>query len=146
MLDKQPFVHDEIAQDFSLSGTNAKSVRTTQRHCYPRVPPCLSEQYCSYAGDKTDRSDAGRRNRLLSQALFGENSTRKKDLHRSRPMDLWPEDEDWLFGFENICEMLKLDPDYIRRVLKQSEQARLLDQLSEQQPSDFPAIALRLAS
>jgi hypothetical protein len=57
---------------------------------------------------------------------------------------IFDRDEDWLFGFDNICEMLKLDPDYIRRVLKQSAQERLLAE--QQPPPDFPAIALRLAS
>ena len=60
---------------------------------------------------------------------------------------IFDRDEDWLFGFENICEMLKLNPDYIRRVLNQLAQQRLLNQPSTQQPaSDFPAMAMRLAS
>ena len=52
---------------------------------------------------------------------------------------IFDRDDDWLFGFDNICEMLKLDPDYIRRVLKQSAQERLLNQPSGQQlPLRFP--------
>jgi hypothetical protein len=29
----------------------------------------------------------------------------------------WAEERDWLFAFERICELLNLDPDYIRRGL-----------------------------
>ena len=29
--------------------------------------------------------------------------------------------EDWIFSFNNICELLGLDPDYIRRRLRESD-------------------------
>lgn len=28
--------------------------------------------------------------------------------------------EDWVFGFENVCELLGLDPEYVRRGLRES--------------------------
>jgi hypothetical protein len=52
--------------------------------------------------------------------------------------------DDWIFGFESICEMLKLDPGYIRRVLQQRAEERL--NRSSELSQDFSGGALRLAS
>ena len=134
MLDKQPFVHEDAEFPLSEQTRNLFGPDVIVIHEYLA---CLSEQYCSYAGDKTDCSGAGRRHRLLPQILYGQKSTRKR-IFAEAGQWIFDRDDDWLFGFDNICEMLKLDPDYIRRVLKQSEQERLLPQLSEhQQTTDF---------
>jgi hypothetical protein len=41
-----------------------------------------------YTGDPTDRCRAGDAIDCYLKALFGQNSTRQKDLHRSGTMDL----------------------------------------------------------
>jgi hypothetical protein len=52
--------------------------------------------------------------------------------------------EDWVFSFENICGMLKLEPNYIRRVLSRykQERAEATDAIGAQLPEE----RLRLAS
>ena len=61
---------------------------------------------------------------------------------------IFGQDDDWLFSFDNICEMLKLDPDYMRRILRQNTQERLplVTPPDRHVPHDFPGLALRLAS
>lgn len=56
--------------------------------------------------------------------------------------------EEWLFSFDNICEMLRIDPDYIRRVLRQNmtEPLPMNKRAGQRLPKDLPVIALRLAS
>lgn len=56
-------------------------------------------------------------------------------------------DEKWLFSFENVCAILKLEPNYIRRALLRYKQecAKFKD---SKQPltADSSTISLRLAS
>ena len=62
------------------------------------------------------------------------NTRRGKRIFGEAEQWIFGQDDDWFFGFENICEMLKIDPDYIRRVLRQNPQERLrLSKLSGQQ-------------
>jgi len=59
---------------------------------------------------------------------------------------IFSQDDDWFFGFENICEMLKIDPDYIRRVLRQKPLESLRSNKLSGPHQDLPAVGLRLAS
>jgi hypothetical protein len=68
---------------------------------------------------------------------------RGKRLRNEAEEWIFSPSEDWIFSFENICEMLKLEPDYIRRVLLRYKQERLqTDNGSGRLPED----GLRLAS
>ena len=145
MLDKQPFINDEIAEDFLC--------REQTRNLFGQPDVIVIHEYLHvYRSNTAHTPEIKLIAAMLEDAIdcylkhCSVKTRRGKRIFTEAAQWIFGQDEDWLFGFENICEMLKLDPDYIRRVLKQSEQARLLDQLSEQQPSDFPAIALRLAS
>jgi len=42
-----------------------------------------------------------------------------------REVEVWVEDRDpsWIFSFENICHVLELDPDYVRRGLRAAKEA-----------------------
>ena len=57
-------------------------------------------------------------------------------------------DENWLFSFENVCGILKLEPDYIRRALLRCKQEYAKVKESDAQPlaADASTVALRLAS
>jgi hypothetical protein len=48
---------------------------------------------------------------------------------------------DWSFSFENICETLKLNPDYIRRGLMVWKEAKLKISSAENQRVDGPKLA-----
>ena len=58
---------------------------------------------------------------------------------------IFSQEDDWLFSYESICEMLNVDPDYIRRVLmdKGEQQLNLLKHSECRQIQEPP---LRLAS
>jgi hypothetical protein len=45
-------------------------------------------------------------------------SEEKKKLFHEAKEWLFSEDADWIFSFTSICELLNLDPSYIRRGLK----------------------------
>jgi hypothetical protein len=57
-------------------------------------------------------------------------------------------DENWLFSFENVCEILKLEPDYIRRDLLRyrQEYAKLKESNAQPLAADPSTVSLRLAS
>ena len=71
---------------------------------------------------------ASPRNRLmlavLEEALVtfqrGLNSARAEQRRHFFEVDRWvsSDDTDWPFSFENICNCLRIDPDYIRKGLK----------------------------
>ena len=132
MLDKQPFVHEEIAEDFLCREQTRNLFGQPDVIVIHEYLTCLSQQYCSHAGDKTDRSGAGRRNRLLPSSTVQQKLDAEKGSSAKRPNGSLTRMKTGYSGFDNICEMLKLDPDYIRRVLKQNAQERLLNQPSGQ--------------
>jgi hypothetical protein len=146
MLDKQSFVHEEIAEDFLC--------REQTRNLFGQPDVIVIHEFLHvYRSSTAHTPEIKLIAAVLEDAIdcylkyCSAKSRRGKRIFAEAGQWIFDRDDDWLFGFDNICEMLKLDPDYIRRVLKQSEQERLLNQLSEhQQPTDFPAIALRLAS
>lgn len=57
-------------------------------------------------------------------------------------------DETWLFSFENVCAILKLEPDYIRRALLryQQEYAKHEEFNAQRLAADPSTVSLRLAS
>src|SRR5262245_59392632 len=141
MLDKHDYVHEEIADDFicreksrNLCGKPECIVNHEYLHIYRSITANTTEIKLIAA--------------LLEDAIdcylkhCSAKSRRGKRIFAEAAQWILDRDDDWLFGFDNICEMLKLDPNYIRRVVKQSAQERL--QPSQQTLPDFPA--MRLAS
>ena len=88
--------------------------------------------------DNGDRSELTRdpSNRLmlavLEEALVtfqrGINSPVPEQRRRFCEVDEWvaSDDTEWPFSFENICEALRLDPDYIRGGLRRMKKDSLL--------------------
>ena len=78
---------------------------------------------------------------------FSAKTRRGKRLFGEAEQWIFSRNDDWLFSCDNICEMLKLDPDYIRRVLRDITQERAQPpKLPAPLPEEFQPIALRLAS
>lgn len=71
---------------------------------------------------------------------------RGKRIFNEAAQWIFSRQEDWLFSFDNICEMLKIDPDYIRRVLRQNGRMEVDKPTETRLSRDLPEIALRLAS
>jgi hypothetical protein len=82
--------------------------RTSQFHAEVALYLALLEtgidDYCRYLGDRTRRG----------QRLFKE-------------AEAWffTGGDDWYCSFENVCAVLSLEPDYVRRGLRHYQQARL---------------------
>ncbi len=75
------------------------------------------------------------------------NTRRGKRIFGEAEQWIFGQDDDGFFGFENICEMLKIEPDYIRRVLRHNPHERLrLSKLSRQELRQDLPVGLRLAS
>ena len=137
MLDKQPFHNDEIAEDFLC--------REQTRNLFGQPDVIVIHEYLYVYRSSTAHTPEIR---LIAAVLedaidcylkyCSAKTRRGKRIFAEAAQWIFDRDEDWLFGFENICEMLKLDPDYIRRVLKQNAQERLLNQSSGQQLPRFP--------
>jgi hypothetical protein len=51
-------------------------------------------------------------------------SSSSRRLHREAEKWLWNNDRNWLFSFGNICEVLGLDPYFLRRGLLRWKQAQ----------------------
>jgi hypothetical protein len=74
---------------------------------------------------------------------LGAKTRRGKRICNEAEEWIFGENDDWIFSFENICETLKLEPNYIRRVLLRYKQECLpADNLSVRLRED----GLRLAS
>jgi len=50
---------------------------------------------------------------------------KSKNLFREADEWIFGEDDDHLFSFENVCEVIGLDPPYVRRLLAQWKEAQL---------------------
>ena len=72
---------------------------------------------------------------------FSAKNRRGKRLFGEAEQWIFSRNDDWLFSCDNICEMLKLDPDYIRRILREITQKPLRELTEGMQPAP-----LRLAS
>jgi hypothetical protein len=57
---------------------------------------------------------------------FSENESEKKSFQEAEKWVL-DQNNDWLFSFDNICETLELDPDYVRQGLLRWREARRHD-------------------
>ncbi len=53
------------------------------------------------------------------QKYFGAQKPKEKALFQEAEEWLMEKESDWVFSFENICESLDLDPDYLRKGLMQ---------------------------
>ena len=143
MFDKQPSVHEEIGEDFLC--------REQTRNLFGQPDVIAIHDYLHvYRSSTAHTPEIKLIAAVLEDAIdcylkyCSAKSRRGKRIFAEAAQWILDRDDDWLFGFDNICEMLKLDPNYIRRVVKQSAQERLLNQPSRQALPDFPA--LRLAS
>jgi hypothetical protein len=147
MLDKQTFVHEEIAEDFLC--------REQTRNLFGQSDVIVIHEYLHvYQSNTTHTPKIRLIAAMLEDAIdyylkyCSAKTRRGKRIFTEAAQWIFNQDEDWLFGFDNICEMLKLEPGYIRRVLGQNAQGRLplTKPSGEQLLQDFPPIALRLAS
>jgi hypothetical protein len=66
---------------------------------------------------------------------LGAKTRRGKRICNEAEEWIFGQSDDWIFSFENICEMLKLEPNYIRRVLVRYKQEYL--------PADNLSVRLR---
>jgi hypothetical protein len=74
---------------------------------------------------------------------LGAKTRRGKRICNEAEEWIFGQNDDWIFSFENICEMLKLEPNYIRRILLRHKQGCLpANDLSVRLRED----SLRLAS
>ena len=64
-------------------------------------------------------------------------SIEKKRLFSEAQRWLWSDDWRWPFSFRNVCEVLGLDPDYLRRGLMQWKDHRLCRAPGEDQTVSF---------
>lgn len=71
----------------------------------------------------------------------------KKSLANEAEEWIFNRDEEWPFSFENVCAILKIAPDYIRRILLQYKQEYTQAKESNGQAvAALPSESLRLAS
>ena len=147
MLNKKFYMTDETNDDFLC--------RESTRSLFGQPDVMLIHEYLHVYRNNTAHTPEMRLiGAVLEDAIdcyfkyFSAQTRRGKRIFTEAAQWIFGQDDDWLFSFDNICEMLKLDPDYIRRVLRQNAQERLqLVKSSEPQlPQDFPAVPLRLAS
>jgi hypothetical protein len=139
MSDKGTVMHEDAAEDFLC--------RESTRGLFGQPDVLLIHEYLHVYQSKSAQAPEMR---LIAAVLedaincylkyYSSRTRRGKRICNEAAQWIFSRDDDWLFGFDNICEMLKIDPDYIRRVLRQITQP---DHFSTQ---DVPATALRLAS
>ncbi len=71
----------------------------------------------------------------------------RKSLANEAEEWIFSKDEEWPFSFENVCAILRVEPDYIRRVLLSYKQEYNRAKESNPQPvTSTPPESLRLAS
>jgi hypothetical protein len=58
------------------------------------------------------------------QDNFGAAHSKKRRLFEDAKAWIFTDDNDWIFAFSSICLLLNLDPDYVRRGLRQWQAAR----------------------
>ena len=147
MLNKQSYMSDEASDDFLC--------RESTRSLFAQPDVIVIHEYLHvYRSNTAHTPEIRLIAAVLQDAIdcylkyYSAKTRRGKRIFTEAAQWIFTQDDDWLFGFDNICEMLKLDPDYIRRVLGQSaqERLRLVKPSEPQQPQDFSALPLRLAS
>lgn len=147
MLNRQSYMSDETSDDFLC--------RESTRSLFSQPDVIVIHEYLHvYRSNTAHTPEIRLIAAVLQDAIdcylkyYSAKTRRGKRIFTEAAQWIFSQDDDWLFGFDNICEMLKLDPDYIRRVLGQSaqERLRLVKPSEPQQPQDFSALPLRLAS
>jgi hypothetical protein len=139
MSDKGTVMHEDAAEDFLC--------RESTRGLFGQPDVLLIHEYLHVYQSKSAQAPEMR---LIAAVLedaincylkyYSSRTRRGKRICNEAAQWIFSRDDDWLFGFDNICEMLKIDPDYIRRVLRQ------ITQPGHFSTQDVPATALRLAS
>jgi hypothetical protein len=139
MLDKGTVMHEEATEDFLC--------RESTRGLFGQPDVLLIHEYLHVYQSKSAQAPEMR---LIAAVLedaiscylkyYSSRTRRGKRICNEAAQWIFSHEDDWLFGFENICEMLKIDPDYIRGILRRITQP---DNFTAQ---DLPATALRLAS
>jgi hypothetical protein len=139
MLDKGTVMHEEGAEDFLC--------RESTRGLFGQPDVLLIHEYLHVYQSKSAQAPEMR---LIAAVLedaincylkyYSSRTRRGKRICNEAAQWIFSREDDWLFGFDNICEMLKIDPDYIRRILRQITQP---DHFATR---NVPATALRLAS
>jgi hypothetical protein len=143
MLDKENLMHEEAAEDFLC--------RESTRSLFGQPDVLLVHEYLQVYQSKSAHAPEMR---LIAAVLedaigcylkyYSAQSRRGKRIRNEAEEWIFSREDDWLFSFENICELLKIDPDYIRRILRHITRP---DKFAAQHlPQDGPAIGLRLAS
>jgi len=138
MLDKGTFTHEETTEDFLC--------RESTRGLFGQPDVLLIHEYLHVYQSKSAQAPEMRLIAVLEDAMncylkyYSSRTRRGKRICNEAAQWIFSRDDDWLFGFDNICEMLKIDPDYIRRILRRITQP---DHFAAQ---DLPPTALRLAS
>ena len=61
------------------------------------------------------------------QSYFSARDGKRMNLFREAEKWIFEEDTDWLFSFENICEVLGFHPQYIRRGLARWKEMQLAE-------------------
>jgi hypothetical protein len=139
MLDKGTVMHEEGAEDFLC--------RESTRGLFGQPDVLLIHEYLHVYQSKSAQAPEMR---LIAAVLedaincylkyYSSRTRRGKRICNEAAQWIFSREDDWLFGFDNICEMLKIDPDYIRRILRQ------ITQPDHFVTRNVPATALRLAS
>jgi hypothetical protein len=139
MLDKGTVMHEEGAEDFLC--------RESTRGLFGQPDVLLIHEYLHVYQSKSAQAPEMR---LIAAVLedaincylkyYSSRTRRGKRICNEAAQWIFSREDDWLFGFDNICEMLKIDPDYIRRILRQITQP---DHFATR---NVPTTALRLAS
>ncbi len=139
MLDKETFKHEETGEDFLC--------RESTRSLFGQPDVLLINEYLQvYQSKNANAPEMRLIAAVLEDAIacylkyYAAHTRRGKRICNEAAQWIFSREDDWLFGFDNICEMLRIDPDYIRRILRQITQP---DHFGAQ---DLPPTALRLAS
>ncbi|MBI2347300.1 MAG: hypothetical protein HYV05_01465 [Deltaproteobacteria bacterium] len=73
---------------------------------------------------------------LSFQEHLGARDRKRKSLFREAERWIWDRDRDSVFSFDNVCEALGFEPDYIRKELRQWKEKKLaVDVKSKSHPS-----------
>jgi hypothetical protein len=147
MLDKEFFRNDGIIDDFLC--------REQTRNLFGQPDVMLIDEYLHvYQSTIAHTPEMRLIAAVLEDAIAcylkycSANTRRGKRIFGEAEQWIFSRDDNCFFAFENICEILKIDPDYIRRVLRHSRLESLRqDTLSAHRlPLDLPTASLRWAS
>jgi hypothetical protein len=143
MLDKETLMHEEAAEDFLC--------RESTRSLFGQPDVLLIHEYLQVYQSKSAHAPEMR---LIAAVLedaigcylkyYSAHTRRGKRICNEAAQWIFSQEDDWLFSFDSICEMLKIDPDYIRRILR--DITRPDDFAVQHLAQDLAGVGLRLAS